>query len=159
MDQTIQQIGGLLLGAVPTVILLLFLYIVYHFLVYRPLQRVLAERRARTEGAVEQARADIAAAEAKALEYEDRLREAKVAIFKAQEARRQQAQQARAAAVAEARAKSEAKVKEAKDGILHDVETAKATLQSEVERLANEIIRTILHAEGAGRAPAAGGQS
>jgi F-type H+-transporting ATPase subunit b len=159
MDQTIQQIGGLLLGAIPTVILLLFLYTVYHFLVYRPLQRVLSERRERTEGAVEKARADIAAAEAKALEYEDRLREAKVAIFKAQESRRQHAQQARAAAVAQARGKADAKVKEAKTAILSDMESAKVHLQSEVERLANEIIRTILHSEGSGRAPAAGGQS
>ncbi len=158
MDQTIQQIGGLLLGAVPTVLLLLFLYILYHFLVYKPLQKVLAERRERTEGAVEKARADIAAAEAKALEYEDRLREAKVAIFKAQEARRQQAQQARTAAVAQARAKADAQVKEAKAGIARDVEAAKVTLQSEVERLANEIIRTVLHSSG-GHAPAVGGQS
>lgn len=159
MDQTIHQIGGLLLGALPTVILLILLYILYHFIVYRPLQGVLGERRDRTEGAVEKARADIAAAEAKALEYEDRLREAKVAIFKAQEARRQQAQQARADAVAQARAKTDAQVKEAKAGIARDVETAKTGLQVEVERLANEIIRTVLQPAGSGRAPAAGGRS
>ena len=159
MDQTIQQIGGLLLGAIPTIILLLFLYVVYHFLVYRPLRQVLAERRDRTEGAVEKARADIAAAEAKSLEYEDRLREAKIAIFKAQEARRKQAQDARAAAVAQARVKADAQVKEAKAGILQDMEAAKLGLQSDVERLANEIIQTILHPAASGHAPAAGGRS
>lgn len=158
MDQTIHQLGGLLLGAVPTVVLLILLYVLYHFIVYRPLVRVLVERRERTEGAVEKARADIAAAEAKALEYEERLREAKVAIFKVQEARRQQVQQARAAAVAQARVTAGAQVKQAKAGISNDVETAKTGLKAEVERLANEIIRTVLHAEGAGRAPATGGQ-
>jgi F-type H+-transporting ATPase subunit b len=158
MDQTLHQIGGLLLGAVPTVVLLLLLYILYHVLVYRPLQRVLAERQERTEGAVEKARADIAAAEAKALEYEERLREAKVSIFKAQEARRQQAQHARTAAVAEARAKADAQVREAKAGIARDIETAKTSLQVEVERLANEIIRTVLHPASSGQAPVAGGQ-
>jgi len=158
MDQTIQQIGGLLLGAIPTVLLLILLYILYHFVVYRPLQRVLAERRDRTEGAVEKARADIAAAEAKAQEYEERLREAKVAIFKAQEARRQQAQHAKDAIVAQARAKADAQVKEAKAGIARDIETAKAGLQVEIDRLANEIIRTVLHTAG-GRAPAVGGHS
>lgn len=158
MDQTLHQLGGLLLGAVPTVVLLILLYVLYHNLVYRPLVRVLVERRERTEGAVEKARADIAAAEAKALEYEDRLREAKVAIFKAQEARRQQVQQARSAVVAQARVKAEAQVEEAKAGISSDVEIAKTGLRAEVERLANEIIRTILHPEGAGRAPATGSQ-
>ncbi len=158
MDQTLHQVGGLLLGAIPTAIMLLLLYVLYHFLVYKPLLRILGERRERTEGAVEKARADIAAAEAKALEYEERLREAKVAIFKAQEARRHQAQQARAMVVAEARAKADAQVQQAKASIARDVETAKSALQVEVERLANEIIRTVLHPASRGQAPA-GGQS
>lgn len=158
MDQTLHQIGGLLLGALPTVLLLILLYILYHYIVYRPLQRVLGERRERTEGAVEKARADIAAADAKALEYEERLREAKVAIFKAQEVRRKQAQDARLAIVAQARSKADAQVQEAKAGIARDMEAAKSTLQSEVERLANEIIQTVLYPAGRGSAPAAGGQ-
>lgn len=159
MDQTLHQIGGLLLGALPTVLLLLFLYVVYHFVLYRPMRKVLGERRERTEGAVEKARADIAAADAKAMEYEERIREAKVAIFKAQEARRKQAQDVRAAVVAEARGKADAKVQEAKTNIARDVELAKSSLRSEVERLANEIIQTVLRPSGKGRAPAAGGQS
>lgn len=139
--------------------LLLLLYLLYHVLVHKPLERVLAERRTRTEGAIEKARADIAAAEARSLEYENRLRDAKIAIFKALEGRRQQALQARSAAVAQARAKAEAQVKEAKQSIERDVVSAKAGLQSEVERLASEIIRTILRPAGSGQAPAAGGQS
>ena len=153
---TLRQLGGLLLGAVPTAALLLLLYLAYHVLVHKPLERILAERRAKTEGAVEQARTDIAQAEMKANEYEERLRDAKLAIFKAQEARRRQAQQARAAAVAQARSKANAQVKEAKVSLERDVVAAKASLQTEVERLANEIIRTILQPAGTGQAPAAG---
>ena len=66
MDQTLRQLGELLLGSVPTVILLALLYALYTTIVHKPLQRVLAERRSKTEGAVEQSRADIAAAEARA---------------------------------------------------------------------------------------------
>ena len=65
MDQTLQQLGELLLGSVPTVILLALLYALYTAIVHKPLQRVLAERRSKTEGAVEKSRADIAAAEAR----------------------------------------------------------------------------------------------
>ena len=65
MAQTLRQLGELLLGSVPTIILLMLLYILYTFLVYRPLAAVLAERRSRTLGAMEKARADIAAAEAR----------------------------------------------------------------------------------------------
>src|ERR1700722_8308361 len=88
MDQTLRQLGELLLGSIPTVIMLAFLYVLYTVIVHKPLQRVLAERRSKTEGAVEKSRADIAAAEARTAEYEQRLREARAALFKAQEARR-----------------------------------------------------------------------
>ena len=57
MDETLHQLGGLLLGSVPTIFLFLLLVILYRFLVYGPLTRVLSERRARTEGAIEQANA------------------------------------------------------------------------------------------------------
>ena len=82
MQETLRQLGGLLLGSVPTVIMLVLLYAIYTFLVHRPLAKVLAERRAKTEGAIEKASADVAAAEAKTAEYEQRLREARVAVFR-----------------------------------------------------------------------------
>ena len=79
MDETLRQLGGLLLGAVPTIIFLLALYGAYTVLVHRPLLNVLAERRTRTEGAVEKARAAIAYAEQRTADYEQRLREARQA--------------------------------------------------------------------------------
>jgi F-type H+-transporting ATPase subunit b len=157
MDLILRQVGELLLGAVPTIVLLLLLYVVYHFLVHRPLERVLEERRAKTVGAIERARADVAAAEAKTAEYENRLREAKLTIFKMQEARRKEAQAARAAAVAEARERAGAQVRQARESIASDIAAAKVSLQAEAERLANEIIRTILQ-PAESQAPAVGGK-
>ena len=69
MDLILKQLGQLLLGSVPTIVLLLTLYGLYHVLLHKPLQRILAERHSRTEGAVQKARADIAASEAKTAEY------------------------------------------------------------------------------------------
>ncbi len=74
MDQILNQLGELVLGSVPTMVLFILLVTAYGFLVRRPLDRVLAERRARTTGAVEQARSAIAAAEAETDVYEDKLR-------------------------------------------------------------------------------------
>src|SRR3984957_685399 len=107
MDETLRQLGELLLGSVPTVILLALLYALYTMIVHKPLQHVLAERRSKTEGAVEKSRADIAAAEARTAEYEQKLREARAAVFRAQEAKRQAARQARANAVAQARSRAQ----------------------------------------------------
>ncbi len=151
MDQTLHQLGELLLGAVPTVILLALLYALYSAIVHKPLQRVLAERRSKTEGAVEKSRADIAAAEARTSEYEQRLREARATVFRAQEARRQAAFEARSAAVNEARSKAQGQVQAGKKDIEADRVAAEAGLQKEASALAAEIVRRVLQPAGAGR--------
>ena len=158
MEETLGQLGGLLLGSIPTIILFLLLYAAYRVLVHQPLEALLTERRNRTEGALEKARADVAAAEARTAEYEQRLREAKVAVYKAQEAKRQQALQARSAAMAEARARAEAQVKQARAAIAQEVSASKATLQGETERLALSIIETIFKQVEVAQHPAGGGQ-
>jgi F-type H+-transporting ATPase subunit b len=144
MDQTLRQLGELLLGSVPTVILLILLYILYTFLVHRPLTAVLAERRSRTQGAMEKARADIAAAEARTAEYEQRLREARQKVFKNQEARWQQATQARNQLVNQARVRAQEQVKQARSALEEDKQQAISKLQSEAARLASDIVRAVL---------------
>jgi F-type H+-transporting ATPase subunit b len=151
MDQTLRQLGELLLGAVPTVILLALLYALYTAIVHKPLRRVLEERRSKTEGAVEKSRADIAAAEARTSEYEQRLREARATVFRAQEARRKAALDARARALNEARSKAQAQVQAAKADIEKDRDAARGGLQAEVQTLAAEIMRRVLQPAGAGR--------
>jgi F-type H+-transporting ATPase subunit b len=150
MDETLRQLGELLLGSVPTIIMMVVLYAIYTVVVHKPLTRVLAERRAKTEGAIEKARADIAAAEASTAQYEQRLREARVALFKSQEARRQAALQARSAAVATARTRAQEQVKQAREVIEHEKIAAQDALQSESVRLATEIVRTVLRPVTAG---------
>ena len=157
MDETLRQVGELLLGSIPTIIFMVLLYGIYNLLVHKPLVKVLAERREKTEGAVERARADIAAAEARTAEYEQRLREARMTVFKHQEALRQQALQARAAALAEARNRAQAQVEQARTAIEKDKTAAQAGLQAESGKLAAEIIRIVLR-PATPRVPAGGGQ-
>jgi F-type H+-transporting ATPase subunit b len=151
MDQTLQQLGELLLGAVPTVILMALLYVLYTAIVHKPLRRVLDERRSKTEGAVEKSRADIAAADARTSEYEQKLREARAAVFRAQEARRQVALQARTNAVNQARAKAQSQVQSAKAAIESDRTAAEKGLQGEAATLAQEIVRRVLEPAGVAR--------
>jgi len=158
MDEILRQLGELLLAAIPTVVVFVILFFAYKMIVHKPLVAVLDERRARTQGAVEKANADIAAAEARTAEYEQRLREARLSIFKKLEARRQQWLQARTAAVAEARAAAETRVKAARTSLDQDVEQAKVALQAESETLASQIIRTVLKPALAAGSPVAGGR-
>jgi F-type H+-transporting ATPase subunit b len=155
MDETLRQIGELLLGSVPTIIFFVLLYGFYTVLVHKPLTRVLAERYARTQGAIEKARADAAAAAARTEEYEHRLRDARVALFKYQESRRAQASQKRGEAVSQARDQAKVQVEQARAALDQDKLAAKNSLEGEAGRLASEIIRTVLE-PGLAQAPAGG---
>lgn len=155
MDETLRQLGGILLGSVPTVILLTLLYVLYRALVHNPLAKVLSERKAQTVGAVESARAEVAAAEQKTAEYEGRLRDARAAIYKAQEAKRKQIIETRMAAVAEAKALAEARVQAARVELKGETEKAKSSLQADVAALAAQIVRSILR-PGSGSSLAGG---
>jgi F-type H+-transporting ATPase subunit b len=156
MEETLRQLGGLLLGAIPTIVLFLVLLGSYRLILHNSLERTLTQRRERTEGAVAKARADIAAAEAKTTEYENALRDARLSIFKAQEQRRLKALELRQQAVAEARAKADARVREQRQAIETDLAHAKNNLQAEAERLATEVIQAVLKQVGATPSPAGG---
>ncbi len=153
MEETLKQVGGLLLGAVPTVLLFLLVFICYQVLVHKPLGRVLEERHNRSAGALEKARTDIAAADARTSDYEQRIRDARLAIYKAQEGRRQKALEARAGAVAQARERGDALVRQARATLEADVAAAKGTLQSESSRLAEQVIQRVLRPAAAGGRP------
>jgi F-type H+-transporting ATPase subunit b len=144
MDEIVQQIGALLLGAVPTILLFIVLVAAYQILVQGPLNRILAERRARTEGAVENAHRAIAQAEAKAAEYADKLRQARAEIFKMREQRAKQRNADREAALDAARKAAGVKVSQAKAEMDTEAERAKETIQGSAGELANQVVRAVL---------------
>ncbi len=144
MDDTLRQIGELLLASIPTIIALLIVWSAYRLIVHTRLQQVLAERHTRTEGAIEQARAQIAAAEARTVEYEQRVREARAQIYKYLEARRQQILEERNAALAQARKQAEQMIAQARAALEKDAVAAKAVLDQQATMLADQIIATIL---------------
>ena len=79
------------------------------------------------------------------------MREARAAVFRAQEARRQAALQARTNALNEARSKAQVQVQAAKADIERDRAAAEQALPAESAALAQEIARRVLQPAGAGR--------
>lgn len=156
MDEILRQLGELALGAVPTMIIFIFLWVCYRFLVHKPLARVLAQRDAKTTGAVKKAQADIAAAEQKTTEYEQRIREARLSVYKTQESKRQQVLEARAKAIAETRESAHRMVQTARAELEKEALTAKAKLQAEGANLAAEILRIVLGRRVEQQAPVGG---
>jgi F0F1-type ATP synthase membrane subunit b/b' len=78
------------------------------------------------------------------------MREARTAVFKVQEARRQQAMQVRAAAVAEAKAKAQKQIEQARAVIEKEKAVAQAALTAEAGKLATDLIHTVLSPAAAG---------
>jgi F-type H+-transporting ATPase subunit b len=144
MNLILQQIGALLLAAIPTILLFVVMVVAYQILVQGPLTRMLAERRARTAGAVEDAHKAIAQAEAKAAEYADKLRHARAEIFKMREQRAKQRNAERETALDAARKAAGAKVDQAKAELDVETERARHTIQGSAGELANQVVRAVL---------------
>lgn len=144
MDEIIQQVGKLLLGAVPTVLLFIVLVLAYQFLIQGPLTRTLKERRARTEGAVDDAHKAIARAEERASEYSTKLRQARAELYKVREQRLKQWNGERDAALDGARKAAGAKVSEAKAELEAETGRAKQSIQASSGELASRVVQAVL---------------
>jgi F-type H+-transporting ATPase subunit b len=144
MEEIAQQIGVLLLGAVPTILLFIVLVAAYQLLVQGPLNRTLAERRARTEGAVEKAHEAIAQAEARTAEYAEKLRQARAEIFKMREQRTKQRNAEHEATLETARQAAGAKVSQAREEMDAEAEHAKQAILGSAGDLANQVVRAVL---------------
>jgi F-type H+-transporting ATPase subunit b len=144
MDTTLLALGGILLKAVPTFLLVILLNFYLKAMFFKPLEKVLRERYAATEGARKLAAESIARAAAKAAEYESAIRAARSEMYQAQEKIHQQLEERRAAEVADARHRSDAAVKQAKAQLDSDVEIAKRALAGDVEALSGQIADAIL---------------
>jgi F-type H+-transporting ATPase subunit b len=144
MQVIIQQLETLFLGSVPTILLFIVLVLSYQFLVQGPLTQTLKERRARTEGAVEDAHKAIAQAEARAAEYADRLRQARAEIYKARETRIKQWTSERDAALDVARKTTGLRVTQAKAELEAEAAAARKAIQASASDLAKLVMRAVL---------------
>jgi F-type H+-transporting ATPase subunit b len=150
MQEIIEQVGNLLLGSIPTLILFILLVLAYQFLVQGPLSKTLALRRARTSGAIEEANKAIAAAEAKTADYANKLRHARAEIFRVREQRLHQWAQERDSVLDAARKKAVQRVLEAKLALDSEAEAARRTLMASADQLAEQVVRAVMPATAGG---------
>ena len=147
MDEILAQLGELIVGSLPTMFLFVALVVAYQLLVQQPLSKMLEERRNRTTGAVEKAHEAIAAADAKAQEYESKLRAARMEVLKAREQRIQQWNAERDKALEGARQQSHDRIQKAKAELDGEVAVARKTIEGSVDQLAGQILKAVLLAD------------
>jgi F-type H+-transporting ATPase subunit b len=149
MEATLHALGGILLKAVPTFLLLVLLHYFLKGVFFKPLQKVLHQRHEATEGARKLAAESLQRAAAKTAEYEAAMRAARADIYQAHEQLHKRLQEGESAQLTAARRSAEAAVDEAKTQLSRDVEAAKPRLALESDRLANQIAESILRRNAA----------
>jgi F-type H+-transporting ATPase subunit b len=150
MQDILQQVAELFIGAIPTALLFIVLVFAYQFLIQGPLTDVLAKRRALTEGAMEDARKAIAEAEAKTAEYAERLRQSRAEAYKVREQRVKQWNAERDAALDTARKAAQEKVRQAKSALEAEAVSARMSIHGSIADLAGQAVRAVLPATAGG---------
>jgi len=142
--EILHSLGQLLLEAVPTIVIVLLFYFFLRWAFFTPIQKAMAERDARIEGARKEAAEVEAAAKSEMDTYHEALRKARAEIYAEQEAARQVALENRSKLLKTMRARAQEEVAAEKKRIAAEFEAARAQVEREAPALAGEIVRMIL---------------
>ena len=144
MESTLNALGGILLNAIPTFLLIILLHFYLKAMFFKPLEKVLHERDEATAGARRRAEESLAKAEEKSRQYEETLRAARNEIYKEQEQQRLAWKAEQDKSVAEAQERTRALVAAEREKLARDTAAAKSTLQADAQVLAGRIADSLL---------------
>ena len=143
MEALIQALSGLLLKAVPTIILLIFVHFYLKIILFKPLQDIRRKRREATEGTLQVAQKNLELAAEKATMYDLALKEARAEMYREQEEARRQWLEQQTTRIEEARQRARAKVKDAGQKLDVEIAEARQDLASRSQMLALQIVETL----------------
>jgi F-type H+-transporting ATPase subunit b len=143
MDATLQALAALLFQAIPTIVLFIFLAIYLKYIFFKPMEKMLEERRKETEGVREIARQAFEEADKKTSEFERAMQLARAEISRENDALRRRWAAEQAEIVANARADAARHIERAKFRIAHEIEQAKSEMDTAIDRLSSQIVETL----------------
>jgi F-type H+-transporting ATPase subunit b len=149
MDETLRALGDILLKAVPTFLLVVFLHFYLKKMFFQPMEKMLHQRFEATEGARKLAEQALAKASARTAEYEKAIRAARSEIYQSQEKFYKELQDAQESQFAAAHHSSQAAVRAARAQLAADIAAAKVSLAESSETMAAEIADVILKGQAA----------
>ena len=142
--EILHQLGNLFLQAVPTVIIVFLFYLFMRWAFFTPIQKAMAEREAKIEGARKDAATVQAAANQDLQDYNDALKKARAEIYAEQEVARQAILQERSKNLKAMRTLAQKEVAEGKKKIDADLAVARKEIEASAPAMAGEIARSIL---------------
>ena len=142
--QILTQIGDMILQALPVIVLIWIFFLFLKATFFKPIEKILAERSARIEGARLEAERSLGAANEKAKAYQDALKKARAEVYAEQDQLRRKVLDERAEVVREARSRAQYQIKVAKEKIASDYSAARQQVESQSDSLGGELAEAIL---------------
>ena len=139
-----QQLGDLFLQAIPTVVIVFIFYLFLRWAFFGPIQKAMAERSARIEGARKEAAEVEAAAKKELNDYNEALKKARGEIYAEQEQARQAVLEERARLLKAIRSRAQEEVDAAKKKVAVEFATSRAELEPGSSLWGKEIAEKIL---------------
>jgi len=142
--EILRQLGNLFLQAVPTVIIVFVFYMFMRWAFFTPIQKAMADREAKIEGARKDAAAVQAAANQDLQNYDEALKKARAEIYAEQEQARQAILQERSKNLKAMRTLAQKEVAEGKKKIEAEMSAARKEIEASAPAMAAEIARSVL---------------
>jgi F-type H+-transporting ATPase subunit b len=144
MTSTLFALFDLLISSIPTIFFLVFLTVYLNIVLFRPISRILEERKKATEGVRDLAQRAYEAASEKTSQYQRALDLARAEIHQEHEALRRRWSEEQTAAVAKVRSESELQIQDARREIALEVEREQAAAERTAESLSESVVATLL---------------
>jgi F0F1-type ATP synthase membrane subunit b/b' len=149
MDATLNALADLLLEAIPTILLFLFLAFYLKKMFFAPVANILEERRKATEGVRELSQRAFEAADKRSSEFEAALQLARADLAGENEKLRRQWEQEEQEAISKAHAQAAERIETVKGQLAEDLQKAEVELQAQVEPLSQQIVASLLRRRAA----------
>jgi F-type H+-transporting ATPase subunit b len=138
------QLGDLFLQTVPALVVIFLFYLFMRWAFFTPIQKAMAERDSKIEGARKDAAAVQAAANQELQNYNEALKKARAEIYAEQEQARHLILEERAKNLKAMRTLAQKEVAEAKKRIETELAAARKEIEAGAPEMAGEITRSIL---------------
>jgi F-type H+-transporting ATPase subunit b len=149
MEQTLQALAGILLKAVPTIVLVLLVHFYLKSMLFKPLEETLSQRDQLSAGARAEAAEALSRADQKVAEYQQTIENARADAYRELEEQRKQWLQEQQQLLQETRATLDAKIAAAKEEIAKESALARQQLIESTAQLADEIAAAVLRGRSA----------
>ncbi len=144
MEKTLDALAGILLRAIPTIIIVLLLHWYLKAMLFHPLAKVLKQRDEATAGARRSAAESLKTAGQRAAEFDRALVDARAELYKEQEHQRKQWLEDQAGQIGTAKESAAQAVAAAKASLARETAAARQIVTETSSGLADEIARILL---------------